>query len=62
VLQSNVPAIALTGYGMDEDVKRARDAGFTAHLVKHAPLEQLRALLDPIASAKGARQGASHPG
>jgi two-component system CheB/CheR fusion protein len=46
----DLPAIALSGYGMDEDVKRARDAGFTAHLVKPVPFDQLRALLDQIAS------------
>jgi hypothetical protein len=36
---------------MDEDVKRAKDAGFTAHLVKPVPFDQLRALLDQIASS-----------
>ena len=45
-----LPAIALSGYGMDEDVKRAKDAGFTAHLVKPVPFDQLRALLDQIAT------------
>ncbi len=45
-----IPAIALSGYGMDEDVKRARDAGFTAHLVKPIPFDQLRAILDQIAT------------
>ena len=35
---------------MDEDVKRAKDAGFTAHLVKPVPFDQLRALLDQIAT------------
>jgi CheY-like chemotaxis protein len=45
-----LPAIALSGYGMDEDVKRAKDAGFTAHLVKPIPFDQLRAILDQIAS------------
>lgn len=53
-LQPNVPAIALSGYGMDEDVKRAKDAGFTAHLVKPVPFDQLRAILDHIASGHGA--------
>jgi PAS domain S-box-containing protein len=42
-------AIALSGYGMDQDVKRAKDAGFAAHLVKPVPFDQLRALLDQIA-------------
>jgi PAS domain S-box-containing protein len=45
-----LPAIALSGYGMDEDVKRAKDAGFAAHLVKPIPFDQLRVLLDQIAT------------
>lgn len=46
----SLPAVALSGYGMDEDVKRAKEAGFTAHLVKPVPFDQLRALLDQIAT------------
>ena len=45
-----LPAIALSGYGMEEDVKRAHDAGFNAHLVKPVPFDQLRILLDQISS------------
>ncbi|MCU0624671.1 MAG: ATP-binding protein, partial [Gemmatimonadaceae bacterium] len=37
--------IALSGYGRDEDVRRALDAGFEAHLVKPASAEQVAALL-----------------
>ena len=37
--------IALTGYGQDEDVERARKAGFDYHLVKPVDLERLRVLL-----------------
>ena len=48
-VQPRLPAIALSGYGMDEDVKRAKDAGFMAHLVKPVPFDQLRALLDQVA-------------
>ena len=48
--QPRVPAIALSGYGMDEDVKRAKDAGFMAHLVKPVPFDQLRVLLDQVAA------------
>jgi PAS domain S-box-containing protein len=43
-----LPAIALSGYGMEEDVKRAHDAGFNAHVVKPVPFDQLRVLLDQI--------------
>ena len=33
--------IAITGYGQDADRKRARDAGFNAHLVKPVNLDAL---------------------
>jgi two-component system, chemotaxis family, CheB/CheR fusion protein len=49
-IQPELPAIALSGYGMDQDVKRAKQAGFIAHLVKPVPFDQLRALLDHVAS------------
>lgn len=45
-----LPAIALSGYGMEEDVKRAHDAGFNAHLVKPVPFDQLRVLLDQVSA------------
>jgi signal transduction histidine kinase/CheY-like chemotaxis protein len=37
--------IAYTGYGQDDDIKRAAEAGFDAHLVKPADMQKLRALL-----------------
>jgi CheY-like chemotaxis protein len=40
--------IAVSGYGMDDDLKRSREAGFREHLVKPVGLEQLR---DAIARA-----------
>jgi CheY-like chemotaxis protein len=41
--------VALTGYGRDDDVQRARDAGFDEHLLKPATLEQLRAAIEGVA-------------
>lgn len=38
-------AVALTGYGMEEDVKRSREAGFARHLVKPVDFERLRELI-----------------
>ena len=35
------PSLALSGYGMDEDVANTRRAGFSAHLVKPVDLQQL---------------------
>jgi PAS domain S-box-containing protein len=40
-----VVLIAMTGYGMDEDRQRSRDAGFDHHLVKPVDPEALRTLL-----------------
>lgn len=38
----NVPALALSGFGMDEDVQRSRDAGFFDHLTKPVSLDRLQ--------------------
>jgi CheY-like chemotaxis protein len=37
--------IAITGYGQEEDRRRALEAGFDAHLTKPADLDALRLLL-----------------
>jgi PAS domain S-box-containing protein len=39
------PAIALTGFGMQEDVDRAQSAGFDAHLTKPVNLQKLEATM-----------------
>jgi CheY-like chemotaxis protein len=41
-----VRCIALSGYGMEEDLLRTGDAGFLAHLVKPIDLEELRLALE----------------
>jgi CheY-like chemotaxis protein len=41
----DVTLIALTGWGQDEDRRRARHAGFDHHLVKPADITSLQALL-----------------
>ncbi len=43
--------IALSGYGMDEDFARTKDAGFIAHLVKPIDFERLRHVLEQVARA-----------
>ena len=57
-VQPGIVALALSGYGMEEDVQRAKAAGFFAHLVKPVPIDQLRALLDRIAAGDGIPAGA----
>lgn len=46
-----VQGIALSGYGMEEDVRQTREAGFFAHLVKPVSIDQLRRLLAHIPEA-----------
>ena len=41
----SVPFVAVTGAGMPEDLRRTREAGFDAHLVKPVTLETLRQIL-----------------
>jgi len=42
--------IAVSGYGMDEDLKRSREAGFSEHLVKPVGLDQLKDAIARVAS------------
>ena len=58
---SQVPAIALTGYGSDDDVRRCLAAGFTAHLTKPVNFSQLEVLIQRTAEAKAqGGESASH--
>jgi len=45
--------VALTGYGQEEDLRRAREAGFDVHLVKPVDPDALDALLDSMRSENG---------
>jgi DNA-binding response OmpR family regulator len=47
-----VPAIAMSGYGMDEDVRRSREAGFTEHLVKPIDVQQLIAAIRRVMASE----------
>jgi len=40
--------IAISGYGMEEDVRRSREAGFSRHLTKPVDLEALRAAIRQV--------------
>jgi len=43
--------IALTGFGMEQDIRRSRDVGFQHHLVKPIDLNKLDALIQESAAA-----------
>jgi len=46
----DLPAIALTGYGMEQDVRNSREAGFNAHLTKPIDLKQLELAIRRLAA------------
>ena len=48
--RSNIPGIALSGYGMATDVAQSRDAGFTHHLTKPVSLDQLKSFVAEFAA------------
>jgi len=52
--QSTAPAVALTGFGTDDDVRRSVEAGFTAHLTKPVNFEQLERLIEEAVIARAA--------
>jgi CheY-like chemotaxis protein/two-component sensor histidine kinase len=45
-----VPAIALTGYGMEDDIQRSRAAGFTTHMTKPIDFTKLEAMIRQVVS------------
>jgi PAS domain S-box-containing protein len=49
-LHRTIPAIALTGYGMEDDVQRCSEAGFAAHLTKPVNFQRLETTLQRTTS------------
>jgi signal transduction histidine kinase/ActR/RegA family two-component response regulator len=47
-----MPAIALSGFGMDADVRRSLAAGFDAHLTKPANLDELQRVINRLTESK----------
>lgn len=56
--RSQAPAVALTGFGTDEDVRRCLAAGFTSHLTKPVNFIQLEELIQRAAAGKAGGPGA----
>lgn len=50
---SDVPGIALSGYGMPDDLTRSLEAGFSRHLLKPIDLIDLEAALQRIPARRG---------
>jgi PAS domain S-box-containing protein len=54
---SDAPAVALTGFGTDEDVRRCLSAGFTSHLTKPVNFGQLETMIENAVHLKAQKQG-----
>ena len=47
--------IALTGFGMEADIRRGHDAGFVGHVTKPVDFPRLEALIQKTAGNRGDR-------
>ncbi|MGH7779909.1 MAG: CHASE3 domain-containing protein [Candidatus Binataceae bacterium] len=56
-LHSSVPAIALTGFGMDQDISSFREAGFNEHLTKPVNLQRLMIAISELTATHQAVEG-----
>lgn len=54
--KSDIPAVAMSGYGMPADLARTREAGFTEHIVKPVSADALRESLLRFAGRKSATE------
>jgi PAS domain S-box-containing protein len=58
----DTPAVALSGFGMREDVARCLDAGFRAHLTKPVDFTRLKRVIAELTAPRPERAGAGQAG
>jgi len=51
--RGDVFAIALSGYGMEDDIRQSRAVGFSHHLVKPVDLNKLDSIIQEVPSLHG---------
>jgi CheY-like chemotaxis protein len=52
-----IKGIAMSGYGMEEDLRKGREAGFSDHIVKPANVAQLEHAIRRVAAGAGQNAG-----
>ena len=52
-LLNNTVLVALTGYGLEADRQRSREAGFNHHLVKPANFDDIEKILESFSEGGG---------
>jgi PAS domain S-box-containing protein len=45
---ADLPGIALSGYGMEDDLEKSRDAGFVEHVIKPANIDSLQEVIQRV--------------
>ena len=56
----SVPAIAVTGFGREEDIARARAAGFSSHITKPINVDHLVEAISQIVNHPSGNNGSAH--
>ena len=59
--EHSLKGIALTGFGMEDDIRRSRDVGFSEHLVKPVDLNKLDAVIQKLAVSMVAKSAVDSP-
>jgi len=49
-LKKDLPGIALSGFGSEQDISQAREAGFSEHLTKPINFERLEKTIQRVLS------------
>jgi CheY-like chemotaxis protein len=60
--QCPIAGIAMSGYGMEEDIRQSREAGFVEHLVKPVSVPQLREAIRRVAASLPGARASSNGG
>jgi CheY-like chemotaxis protein len=47
----SIKAIALSGFGMEEDVRRSKEVGFAEHLTKPISFQKLQTIIERLISS-----------
>jgi CheY-like chemotaxis protein len=48
----SMAGIALTGFGMEDDIRKSRDVGFRKHLIKPVDLNKLDSVIQEFALSR----------
>jgi signal transduction histidine kinase/CheY-like chemotaxis protein len=59
--ENHIKAIALTGYGMEDDVRQSREAGFAVHLTTPVELDALLRAIDQVSHDDAPTAAAAAP-